>query len=66
MMFFKRNKAPSPVGSAADLSPQGEAKGAEPHLSLGERGGEGALPAPDCAIWNDIARALDIKPRGAK
>lgn len=21
--------------------------------------------APDCAIWNDIARALDAKPKGA-
>jgi hypothetical protein len=20
-------------------------------------------PAPDCAIWNDIARALDAKPK---
>ena len=81
MMFFGKRKAPSPVGGvypralrdtgAADLSPQGEVKGAEPHLSLRGRGrhavtGEGALPSPDCAIWNDIARALDIKPRGAK
>jgi hypothetical protein len=23
-------------------------------------------PAPDCAIWNDIARALDAKPRSTK
>jgi hypothetical protein len=23
-------------------------------------------PAANCAIWNDIARALDIKPRGNK
>jgi len=22
-------------------------------------------PAPDCAIWNDIARALDAKPKGS-
>jgi hypothetical protein len=71
MMFFARKKAPSPVGFAADLSPQGEVKGAEPHLSLRGRGrhvvaGEGALPSPDCAIWNDITRALDTKPRGAK
>lgn len=25
-----------------------------------------APPAPDCAIWNDIVRALDIDPRSAK
>jgi hypothetical protein len=45
-------KAPSPVGFAADLSPQGEVKGsllvAQRHLSLWGRGrsegpGEGAL-----------------------
>jgi hypothetical protein len=71
MIGWFSKKAPSPVGFAADLSPQGEVKGTEPHLSLRGRGrhavaGEGALPSPDCAIWNDIARALDTKPRGAK
>lgn len=25
-----------------------------------------AAPAPDCAIWNDIARALDTKPRSVE
>ena len=23
-------------------------------------------PAPDCAIWNDIARALELKPGSAR
>ena len=81
MIGWFSKKAPSSVGGAypralrdtgaADLSPQGEVKGAEPHLPLRGRGrhavtGEGALPSPTCAIWNDIARALDTKPRGAK
>ena len=72
MMFFSRwKKAPSPIGFAADLSPKGEVKGAHPQLSPRGRGGhtmvgDGALPSPDCAIWNDIARALDIKQGHAK
>jgi hypothetical protein len=74
MMFF-RTKAPSPAGSAVDLSPQGEVKGvldvAQRHLSLRGRGrpgrpGDGAFAqteqsfsAQSCAIWNDIRRALE-------
>jgi len=70
MMRFRR-KAPSSVGLAADLSPRGEAQGAEARLSLRGRGrhavaGEGTVLHPDCAIWNDITRALDAKPRGAR
>ena len=64
MMGWFSKKAPSPVGCAADLSPQGEVKGAEPHLSLRGRGrhvvaGEGAFSERDCAIWQDIRRALE-------
>ena len=36
---------------------------------LARRQAEGEVsrtPAANCAIWNDIARALDTKPRGAK
>ncbi len=71
MIGWFSKKATSPVGSAADLSSQGEVKGAEPHLPLRGRGrhtvaGEGALPSPTCAIWNDIARALDSKPKVIK
>jgi hypothetical protein len=81
MIGWFSKKATSPVGGvypralrdtgAADLSSQGEVKGAEPHLPLRGRGrhtvaGEGALPSPTCAIWNDIARALDSKPKVIK
>jgi len=75
MMFSFGRKAPSPAGSAVDLSPQGEVKGApdvaQRHLSLRGRGrparpGEGAFAqaeesfsAQSCAIWNDIRRALE-------
>jgi hypothetical protein len=24
-----------------------------------------ARPAPDCALWHDVMRALDAKPKGA-
>ncbi len=76
MMLF-RSKAPSPAGSAVDLSPQGEVgrgkMSARRHLSLWGRGrparpGEGALErteqsfsAANCPIWNDISRALEAK-----
>jgi hypothetical protein len=64
-------------GFAVDLSPQGEVAGsrvAKRHLSLWGRGrpagsGEGALKVfseESCAIWNDINRALDAKPRSEK
>ena len=48
MSLSKLNKAPSPVGFAADLSPQGEVKRSLSHLSPRGRGrpagpGEGAL-----------------------
>ena len=36
-------------------------------LALRQAQGEvSRKPAPTCAIWNDITRALDAKPRGAK
>ena len=68
-------KAPSPAAARRPL-PQGrgeegnDATAASP-LPLGERSaakptGEGALLERHCAIWNDIARALDAKPKGAK
>jgi hypothetical protein len=25
-----------------------------------------SAPQPDCAVWNDIRRALDSKPRGTR
>ena len=61
MMFFTRKKVP-----VADLAPQGAA-GSQKSIpsTWGSARKAGATPAPDCAVWNDIARALDAKPRGA-
>ena len=74
MIFSFLTKAPLSAGFAADLSPKGEAatpEVAKRHLSLWGRGrpagaGEGAFSEESCAIWNDINRALDAKPRSAK
>ena len=77
MIFSFLKKAPSPAGFAVDLPPQGEVGArqvAKRHLSLWGRGrpagsGEGALQTfseESCAIWNDINRALDAKPRSEK
>ncbi|MBO9588587.1 hypothetical protein [Devosia sp.] len=71
-IFSLLKKAPSPAGQAGDLSPEGEVSlrdGEPPHLSLRGRGrreaaGEGALATfseKNCAIWNDIQRALESK-----
>ena len=76
-IFDLLKKAPAPAGQAGDLSPQAEvggSRGAKRHLSLWGRSraagsGERALPTfseESCAIWNDINRALDAKPRSEK
>ena len=68
MMFFGK-KPPSSVSAApSHLLPRGE-KGADWKLSaqspsplVGEgarRADEGAFEATNCAIWNDIRRALE-------
>lgn len=60
------------AAKSADLSSQGRHGAVEASSPLPQgRGrrdaaGEAASPAPDCAIWNDIARALELKPGGAK
>jgi len=66
-IFDLLKKAPS----ALNLLPDGEKKGsarASIPLPLGERvdrpkgeTGEGAFQAANCAIWNDIQRALESK-----
>ena len=71
MKLFTRAKPPAPGRDPADLSPQGEVKRLFPHLSLWGRGrreasGEVAFSSTDCAIWNDVVRALDAKPKGTK
>ncbi len=73
MIFSFLKKAPLSAGFAADLSPKGAeaAPVAKRHLSFWGRGrpagaGEGAFSEESCAIWNDINRALDAKPRSAK
>ena len=37
----------------------------DPAVSQAQDGGS-EKPAPDCAIWNDIARALELKSGGVK
>ncbi|MET3927657.1 hypothetical protein ABIE28_003766 [Devosia sp. 2618] len=79
-MFFARKKPPSSVSAApSHLLPRGE-KGSSAFLALfrrttaspsplvGEgarRADEGALPSANCALWHDVVRALDAKPRSA-
>lgn len=68
-------KAPSPAATRRPL-PLGRGEGrndaaAASPLPLAERSaakptGEVALLERHCAIWNDIARALEAKPKGAK
>jgi len=71
-IFSLLKKAPSPAGLAGDLSPEGQVSlrdGDQSPLSLrgrgrGEVAAEGALPSfseKNCAIWNDIQRALESK-----
>ena len=68
MMFFTRNKAPSPAAAQRPLPPgrgeEGIALAAGLPLPSGERSrakpaGEGAFSERDCAIWQDIRRALE-------
>jgi len=40
------------------MGPAASRSGASPRLP------EAGQVAPDCAIWNDINRALDAKPKG--
>ena len=58
MMFFGRKKA-----TAAPLAKVETTSSKSIPSFWGSRGE--AAPAPDCAVWNDIARALDAKPRSA-
>ena len=55
-------RAPKPT----DRSLQERAGAVEASSPLLQGRGEAGSPAPDCAIWNDIARALELKPGGAK
>jgi hypothetical protein len=67
MMFFSRIKAAGSLRSQANgkesavASHRGDANHSAPHQS-----GEASFKAHHCALWNDVARALDSKPRGAK
>ena len=68
MMGLARIKA---LGrKAADLSPRGEVKGSGSPLSIWKdrraAAAQEAAPSPDCAIWNDITRALATKPKASK
>jgi len=60
MNILSRIKAPLAGSKAAELSRK-EKDDASREASDGQ-----VSPNPDCAIWHDIARALDIKPKGAK
>lgn len=69
MIFSFLKKAPSVVGDLSHDEQAGTPQVAKRHLSLRGRGrreaaGEGALPSfseKNCAIWNDIQRALESK-----
>jgi hypothetical protein len=69
MIFSARAKAPSPAASRRPLPPgrgeEGIVLATASPLPSGERSaaqqpGEGAFPKPDCPIWHDITRALDV------
>lgn len=52
---------------AAGLSSREGADKAQPHRSLwgrSRRATAEAGPRHDCALWHDITRALDAKPKG--
>lgn len=69
MMFFGK-KSPAP-DAARHQPPRGEmrtagrvAPGSNQIGKLQTHGG--AAVEPTCALWHDIARALEAKPKGAK
>lgn len=56
MMFFARKKADAPQAPMQDT-----VKAADQHMIRPLK-----TPSSDCAIWNDITRALDLKSGEAK
>jgi hypothetical protein len=61
MMLFRRKKTAASGLLRADAS-----AGKSIPSFWGKASTPSEAPAPDCAVWNDIARALDAKPRSAR